>query len=298
LWRAALLAITATAVQAAPVTFNTALPVAEGEFINRELLVLMRSGNDPSGLGRDMDTNVLVSVLGYGVNEKLALFGTLPYIDKELELRMNGMPVRRSNDDFGDLTLFGRYTFFQQDAPGRTFRIAGFAGTKAPTSDDDKSDKLGRLPPPLQVGTGAWDGFGGVVATWQTLDYELDGQIAYRNNGEGSDFEGKTFEAGDEWRLDGSLQYRLWPASLTRPDIPGFLYGVLEVNLVYKDRNKLQGQDDANSGGATLFLAPGLQYVTRRWIAEAVVQLPVTQNLHGTALENDYVVQAGFRWNF
>jgi hypothetical protein len=47
-----------------------------------------------------------------------------------------------------------------------------------------------------------------------------------------------------------------------------------------------------------VFLSPGLQYVTKRWIVEGVVQLPVVQNLHGTALENDYVLRAGFRFNF
>lgn len=73
---------------------------------------------------------------------------------------------------------------------------------------------------------------------------------------------------------------------------------MLEANLVYRDRNKILGQDEANSGGTILFLAPGLQYVTRRWIVEAVVQYPVIQNPHGTALENDYVVRTGFRWNF
>ena len=210
-------------------TFNTALPVAEGEFINRELLVLTRSGDDPSGLGRDMEVNTLVSVLAYGINSKLALFGILPYVDKELST--SSMPSGRGNDGFGDLTLFGRYTFFQQDTPGRTLRVAGFGGIKAPTGEDDEFDNLGRLPPPLQTGTGAWDGFGGVVVTRQSLDYELDGQIAYRSNGKANGF-----EAGDEWRLDGSLQYRLWPGNLTTTATSGFLYGVLEANLVYRNR--------------------------------------------------------------
>lgn len=41
-------------ISAAPITFNTALPVAKGEFINREQVVLVRSGSDPSSLQRDM----------------------------------------------------------------------------------------------------------------------------------------------------------------------------------------------------------------------------------------------------
>ncbi len=65
-----------------------------------------------------------------------------------------------------------------------------------------------------------------------------------------------------------------------------------------RERNEVNGSEDANSGGTTVFLSPGLQYVTKRWIVEGVVQLPVVQNLHGSALENDYVLRAGVRFNF
>ncbi len=68
---------------------------------------------------------------------------------------------------------------------------------------------LGRVPSPLQPDSGALDVFGGAVATYQTLDYQLDAQLAYRRNGEANGF-----RTGDEWRLDASLQYRLWPRRL------------------------------------------------------------------------------------
>ena len=284
--------VAAQSVSAAPITFNTALPVAKGEFINREQVVIIRSSDDPSSSDRDMQVNSLVSVLGYGISGKLAAFVALPYADKELSVSINGSRVERSNNDFGDLTTFGRYTFWQQDAPGQTFRIAGFGGVKAPTGSDDEVDSLGRLPIPVQPSTGAWDGFGGIVATYQTLDYQLDGQLAYRVNGSAN-----SFDAGDEARLDASLQYRLWPRTLSA-DLPGFLYGVLETNFLYRDHNEVQGQDDPNSGGTTLFLTPGLQYVTKRVILEAAVQLPASQDLNGTALETDYILRTGFRWNF
>ncbi len=85
---AALLALTgwAGAAWSAPVTFNTALPVAKGEFVFREQFVLDQSGDDPSGADRDRTAWAAVSVLGYGVNGDLALFGVVPYVDKRLEL--------------------------------------------------------------------------------------------------------------------------------------------------------------------------------------------------------------------
>ncbi|MBI3042951.1 MAG: transporter [Betaproteobacteria bacterium] len=276
----------------APITFNTALPVHEGGWVLREQFVLSKNADDPDpAADRNMRASGLVSVLGYGVSRDFALFGVLPYLDKRLDVNVAGERVTRSDEGVGDLTVIGRYTAYTSDAPGRTFRIAPFLGVKAPTGPDDARDDLGRLPPTVQLGAGSWDFLGGVVATHQTLDFQVDAQLAYRANREANGF-----RFGDVGGLDVSLQYRLWPQRLGS-GIPAFLYGVLEANLVHARKNRLGGIRDPNSGGTTLFLSPGLQYVTRKWILEAGVQIPVVQDLNGTALKNDHIFNAGFRIN-
>ncbi len=298
-WRAGSLAAALSAVLAwtaaawsAPITFNTALPVAKGEFVFREQFVLDQSGDDPSGADRDRTAWAAVSVLGYGVNSDLALFGVVPYVDRSLDMTVGGSRRSRSAAGLGDVSLFGRYTVFKENFRGGNFRIAPFAGLEFPTGDDDESDAFGRLPASVQPGSGSWDPFGGIVLTYQTLDFQIDAQASYRANTEANDF-----EFGDVARLDASLQYRLWPRELGG-GVPGFLYGIVEANLIFQDKNRSGGIDDPNSNGTRLFLVPGLQYVTKRWIVEGAVQLPVFQDLHGTALEKDYVVRAGFRVNF
>lgn len=276
-------------LHAAPITFNTALPVAEDEYIFRQQLRWLRSDQDG---GRDMRVAAAISVLGYGINSKLAVFGVLPYLDKRLLTAGSGSNSRRSNEALGDATAFARYTFHQNNARGRSFRLAGFAGFTAPTGDDDASDRFGVLPPPLQNGSGAWDGFGGMVATHQTLDYQFDGQLSYRANGNANGF-----EAGHETRLDLSWQHRIWPRELGA-GVPGFLYAVLELNGLHQRKNLLNGQRDQNSGGTTVWASPGLQYVTRRWVLEMVLQKPVLQNLNGSALENELIFTTSFRVNF
>ncbi len=276
----------------APITFNTALPVAKNEFIFRQQFIVNQSGHDPGNSNRDRTAWASLSVLGYGVSSQLALFGVLPYVNKRLDVTVSGQRINRQQDGLGDVSLFARYTLFKRDWPGRTLRIAPFAGFKAPTGSDTASEHFGRLPPSVQSGTGSWDGFGGLVATWQTLDYEVDGQISYRGNTQANGF-----RAGDQLRLDASLQYRLWPQSLTG-NIPGFFYAVLESNLSFRKKNRVNHQSDQNSGGTQWFLTPGLQYVTQRWVIEAAVQVPVVQQLNGQALENDFIVRAGFRFNF
>ncbi len=277
---------------AAPQSFNTALPIAEGEFVFREQYVLDQSGDDPSPFHRDRTAWALVSVLGYGATPDLALFGVVPYVHKSLDITEGGAQRTRGASGLGDVSLFGRYTVFRRDWPGRTLRIAPFVGLELPTGDDDETDAFGRLPASVQPGSGSWDPFGGVVLSYQTLDFQIDAQASYAAKTEANDF-----EFGDVARLDASLQYRLWPRELGA-GVPGFLYGVLETNLVYQHKNQVGGGDDPNSGGLTVFILPGLQYVTKRWIVEAGVQVPVVQDLNGTALEKDYIIRAGFRLNF
>jgi hypothetical protein len=55
---------------------------------------------------------------------------------------------------------------------------------------------------------------------------------------------------------------------------------------------------DPNSGGTSVYLSPGIQYVSRRFILEAAVQLPISQDLNGDALDTDYVLTFGYRANF
>ena len=277
---------------AAPVSFNTALPVAKGEFILREQAVILRSTDDRGGADRDLSVLAVPSVLVYGVNEKLAVFGIVPYVNKSLDITTPMGRVNRDASGLGDMTGLARYTLWSRDQLGSTMRVAPFVGLKMPTGDDAERDSLGRIPQPLQLGSGSWDPRIGTVFTWQTFDWEFDASAEYQFNTEANDF-----EFGDRARMDLSYQYRLWPRELG-DGVPAFFYGVLESNLLIDQKNEIGGIHDQNSGGTTWFLAPGLQYVTKRIIVEGVVQIPVRQDLNGSALRNDYVVRVGFRVSF
>ncbi|HCZ49618.1 MAG TPA: hypothetical protein DCZ11_11505, partial [Gammaproteobacteria bacterium] len=63
----AMLCAWAGAANAAPLTFNTALPISKDEWILREQFVYMKSTDDPSSMNRRMEVSGLMSVLGYGV---------------------------------------------------------------------------------------------------------------------------------------------------------------------------------------------------------------------------------------
>lgn len=277
---------------AASITFSTALPVTKGQGIVRVQWKVLEFGEDSSSLERDLTVRVVPVVGVWGLTRRLALFGIAPLFDKNLDLTTPLGRRTRSVSGLGDVTLLARYTAYQRDAPGKTLRIAPFLGVDFPTGEDNASDALGRLPQPLQLGSGAWDYNLGMIVTRQTLDWQFDGSLSYKSNGEANDF-----EFGNAARLDFSFQKRLLPRSL-ESGVPAFVYGVLESNFIWQDRNEISGSLDPDSGGATWYLAPGIQYVRRRLVLEGAVQLPLMQNLHGAALETAFIATLSLRANF
>lgn len=282
-----LLAAPVPPLLAAPISFNTALPVHEGGLLFRGQGVWMRMHDDPSPMGREMDVAAVPSVLVYGATSKLALMGVFPYMDKRLAIKSTGA-VRRTSG-LGDIMTVARYEVFARSATGRTARGALFAGLKWPTGKDDDADALGPLPRPVQLGSGSFDPFVGTVWTAQWLDMQVDADLSYQRNTEANDF-----RFGDTLAQNASLQYRLWPRSLAA-GVPSYLYGVLELNNVYQAKNEAAGVRDADSGGYQLFLTPGLQWVSKRAVIELAAQLPVVQELNGSALKTDRRLMGGVR---
>ena len=280
------------ASQAGPITSNSALPVSDGDLIIRSQIKLTRSTDDPGPMDRNLTVWAFPTVLAYGVNEKFTLFGIFPIIDKSLDVSTPLGRKTRSQTGLGDLKFMARYTLGQWDRRGETLRLAPFAGLKVPTGEDKAKDSLGSLPQALQLGSGSWDPILGTVFSWQTLGWQLDTSATYKFNTEANEY-----EFGDEARLDLSYQYRLWPRQLGQ-GVPNFFYGVIESSLVRRGRDKAFGQEDTDTGGTTLLLAPGLQFVTKQMVFEAAIQIPLIQELNGTALKNDFILTTGFRIRF
>lgn len=267
----------------AQITTNTALPVAKGERIFRIQAKVLRSTGDSSPMNRELTVLMFPAVLVYGVTSKLAAFGILPILDKQLDINGSTGRIERAVSGLADARVFVRYTIIQRDTHGATFRVAPFAGTKVPTGSKNISDDTGLLPRSLQLGSGSWDPFIGAVLTRQTFSWQIDFSFAYQFNSAADQF-----RFGDEMRLDVASKIRLLPRFLG-DGLPNYLYANLESNLILRGRNQIGGIDDINSGGTIWYLDPGLQFVTRRIIIETAIQLPIVQDLNGVALENDFI---------
>ena len=285
------LSLAVTPLAAAPVTFNTALPVSSGETVLRVQGILLKAGNDPGPMERRLGVRILPVVAAWGIDSRWTLFGIAPFVEKRLDLDGPNGRIRRQSTGIGDLSVMARYTAFRQDGAGRTFRVAPLAGIEAPTGRDDARDGLGRLPGVLQAGSGSWDPFVGIVMTSQSLRQEWGASATVRFN-----HAGPGFEAGDVARLDLSWHRRLSRGGRGRGLY--FLSAGLEGSLRRQGRNRNGGLTDEDSGGTTLTLAPALQLITRRTVLEAAIEFPVVQNLNGRSLEQDYALHIGARFNY
>ncbi|PHR62827.1 MAG: hypothetical protein COA47_01855 [Robiginitomaculum sp.] len=269
---------------AAPVTFNTALPVSQGETIVRGQVIY----GEASGGGAKFTIKNLALATGYGVTSKLALFGVIPFAQKRLQTPI----AHRQSTGFGDARVFARYTMIQRDGRGNTFRIAPFIGAKLPLGASNRKDQLGRLPQAVQPGSGTVDGFGGVIMTLANTKWQNDTQISFQTNGSANGF-----QAGRSFRADTSLQVRLHDQALTSKKA-AYLYAVLEAGIELRARDRLNGSEIAISGADQINLAPALQLATLRWIAEISFLLPVWQNTNGAAISSDFQTRIGLRINY
>lgn len=236
-----------------------------------------------SGDGELTVLNVPV-VVPYEIKPNRLLFvGKIPYQRKERKTATETL----SNSGPGDLTLTLKYLFFQKDALKETTRAVFLGGIKLPTGEDDRPG----LSRPLQDGSGSYDYHAGFVATHVKERVGLNADLVYTLK-----TEAKGFEFGDTLNYDLAFGYRLIPAVYrTYPAKQLNLY--LELNGSYSMKNESGGVTLDDSGGHTLFLSPGIQFIPwRTFLVEASLQIPVWEDLNGVQPETDYAFLLGFRW--
>lgn len=287
------LVVVAAHAAAIPIQTQTALTAHQGEVIVRTQLRTLRATGDPTTADRELRLRAVPTVLVCGLTARLNLFASVPYVDRKLRLDTPAGRITREADGLGDVTTFAKWRIWTRDGRGWTKRLSLIAGLKWPTGDFDRSDSLGPLPRPLQPGSGSHDPLAGAVFTWQTLAWQLDADAVYRHASARAGF-----EFGDTLDYDLAAQLRLLPRHLPARGVPAYLNGVLEINGRWAGKDAVDGRSDPDSGGHTLHLAPGIQWVGTRWLVEAGVQVPVVQDPNGAGLEMDYAITVGARWQY
>ena len=273
-----------------PINSDVGLTPHKGEFIFRAQARYLRKSDDPLNLGRSVDEVVLPFVGVYGFTSKSSILVKVPIIYRELKTASGAL---RSDHGPGDVTVLGKHRIFTHNFKGGTSRISAIAGLELPTGDDDARDSLGLLPKGIQLGSGSVDVIVGGTCTLQTLDHQFDMDLRYIFNNEANNF-----EFGDVFKYNLAFQKRIWPSILPDKGIYSQWNAVLELNGVLERKSELRGNDVASSGGNTIYLSPGIQFVSKRSVYEFSFLYPVVQDLNGNQLETDYSLALSYRYNF
>ncbi len=275
---------------ALPINSDLGLTPYKGETILRTQTRYTLKTDDPTDKNRESEVFVIPFVGVYGFTAKASMLVKIPIVHKELRSQNES---NRGDHGLGDITVLGKYRIHTKNFKGGTSRLSLIGGLELPTGEDNETDSMGKLPPPLQLGSGSVDGIVGAAYTYQTLGHEFDSDLRYIFNQEANDF-----EFGDIFRYNFSYQKRILPVTLPDKGVYSQWNALLELNGVYANRAESLRSEVASSGGHTLFLSPGIQYVGPRLVYESSFQYPILQDLNGDQLETDFVLALSVRYQF
>jgi hypothetical protein len=244
----------------------------------------------------------------------------------------NTVDFRGDAAGIGDLTVLGQWRFFNNVATGT--EAAVLAGARLPTGRTDVRDRQGvRFETEFQPGSGSVDPLLGLAFTQRFGAWSFDSNVLYAFAGDGA----QQTDLGDRFQYNAAVSYRLLGSALspvittapvhltTRPQgrgshshkhdhnhkhnhthdhapakaAPGWIVDLaLELNGEWHDKQVIAGIVDPNSGGNTVYLAPGLRVGYGDVSGFASIGVPIVNHMNGLQSKPDYRVVAGVAATF
>ncbi|HKA40071.1 MAG TPA: hypothetical protein VKD25_09890 [Burkholderiales bacterium] len=259
-----------------------------------------RAGSDKVAVGqipqhhdevRTINRNWLAT-FDYTFNPQWGVSATLPVVDRSHEHIHNHMGQQLLETwnftKLGDVRVVGRRQWQSESREAQRLDFFGVNfGLKLPTGDTDVRNDDGDLAErSLQPGTGTTDLILGAYYT-------------------------RMLGSGSSWFADLQAQQALNSFENYKPGLRvGFDVGyrwatterltlMLQLNALYKDRDKGSEAEPEDSGGKFVFVSPGLSYViVKNLQLFGFVQLPIYQYVNGVQLTADWAAVAGMSVRF
>lgn len=250
---------------AGPINTDAALTPREGGNILR--LQYSYSETDARSNIEHINTSNVRATYVHGLRQDLAIFLSVPYVNRQVDRVLPRLGrVEDAHDGIGDITVLAKYRFWQEHrGPSETSRWAVLGGLDIRSGDSAFSSD-------------SYDPILGTVFSWRKDRMRFDADLIYQFNTGGGSFRHDTL------RYDLAYSHRLFPEAYPQEQSWEF-DAVAELNGRY-------GTDRTHE----VFLSPGFQFITERWIFETSIQLPVIQSIDGP--ETDYRLVFGFRFQW
>lgn len=236
--------------QGPPITADKPIMLGEGSWTVRTLAEIRNT---------ERGTFSYVPVMmNYLPSPNLELGVDIPYLDYNIE---NGA----SGSTLADIKINGKYQFLRKDATGKTFRMVAKTVQTLPTGEDLDV---------MELSTGKYAGYYGVVAGYETLKYGISNEFGYN------------------WMPDGTmdeLRYKLgFGLPLLKPQYPN-----KQINLFFEYTNSWLLERDWYQ----LLYAQGIQYARKTTTFDLAIQVPLVNDFE-TGRKMNYSLLFGSRFTF
>ena len=250
-----------------------------------------------------MDMIKYTLTAGYGFSPGFKGFISLPYLHNTMDMIMsNGVGLGWMNMTMepisapGDATVMGLYRIYRdrEIRPSRAL-TAGF-GVKTATGSSTEASASGKLVHAhMQPGTGSWDPLLSLLYTRMMNPFLMQTDVTHQfttRNRQGYEFGdstainlGGTYAVAREFNVNAGLTYLHAGKASDRDG-------------KYTNLNSLM-DDQANTGGDSVWIAPGLQVLPfKNAMFDVKLQFPVWEDVNGIQLVTSYRLVVGMAYRF
>ena len=255
---------------------------------------------------RKMDMYMSNVSVGYAFSDRFFAGIMGMYMEKDMEMiRRGGRRSSMNSQGAGDTMLMTKTLLYADDYLIPTSQVSLLLGVSIPTGSIDQDDTGQILPYSMQLGSGTFDPFIGVLYEGSSSPFWWGANASYLARA----YENyKSYNLGDEYRLDLYSMYQVRHNLVGELQIKGKYVGDLEgeAQEIEQDGDgHMNGNpnmafmsnlyDPDNYGGSTVDLTTGVQWQPfRNHILNAQFSVPLFQNLHGTQMERDFTASVTY----
>jgi hypothetical protein len=261
-------------IYAQGISTDAGLTPPKGRFIVRTMMKSMLKSGKMNGSNMEMTTYMYPLVIVYGLKPGITVMVRQMMANRTMKNPISNTEIR----GFSDLFLNIKYKLYRKNTESYTFGIAPTLGGTVPTGKENFSSET-------------FDLQAGIYSSYRKNAFGADLNIYLKK----ADLFGKKpdgIKRGNEiaWNLAVARQFSLdQNAHVT-------LAPVLERNYMHVFPDKLNDQEQINSGETVVFLSPGFKLTTTKIVFEALLQPIFSQRQNGMQLKRNTGIILGLRF--
>ncbi|MDR4506327.1 MAG: transporter [Candidatus Scalindua sp.] len=259
---------------------------------------------------RKMDMTMGNFSIGYAFSDRFFLGAMGMYMNKDMSMiNRENKKSKMQSQGVGDTMLMTKTLVYADDLLFPTNQVSVLLGLSIPTGSIDQDQRGSLLPYSMQLGSGTFDPFVGILYEGSRTPLWWGFNISYLS---------RLYENYKSYNLGDKFQFDLYGMYQIRHDL------VAELQFNGKYTGDIEGQareiqqggtghmmgnpnlpfmsnlfDPDNYGGSSLDVRFGVQWQPfHNHILNAQIAFPLFQNLHGTQMEQDFTATLSYYVEF